>query len=269
VNPVGQDMEIDVGAHIAAPTPGSQRLIHRLQDGRWPMLCPLDEIWIGTRCLVHRYLYGGAMRHCASRDGHTQGRDLPETRPAGGFVKSPQRLVRDTVEIVVVSPEQLDEQSFFRLEVVVEAARLDSGRMSDVVHRGSQARCRDQRCRRLEYLCAPSSVVGALPGRRFPAPARHRHAGLPSPVLFTDSNVPRSDRNQGLVDAIKRSTVAADRTLGLRLLRLGTTRGYPESLSRSTGTPGPVKSPIQAVRPVIVIINPTAGPATSSPSPHR
>jgi hypothetical protein len=92
------------------------------------------------------------MRHSASRDGHAQGGDLRETRPAGRFVKSPQSLVRDTVQVVVVPPEQLDQKSFFRVEVVVEAARLDSGCVSDVVQRGSQARRRDERCRRLEYL---------------------------------------------------------------------------------------------------------------------
>jgi hypothetical protein len=45
------------------------------------------------------------MRHCASRDGHAQRRDLPETRPSGRFIKSLQSLVCDMVEIGVVSPE--------------------------------------------------------------------------------------------------------------------------------------------------------------------
>ncbi len=79
------------------------------------------------------------MRDCALRNRGTQRCDLCEPGTRGRVVERVKRVVRNAVEVFVVPAEQFDEQSFLGLEVVVEAACLDAGGISDVVHRGAKS----------------------------------------------------------------------------------------------------------------------------------
>jgi hypothetical protein len=79
----------------------------------------------------------------------------------------------DAVQVGVIPPEQLDEDRFLGLEMVIQAARQNSGRVGDLLERSTQARGRDQRRGRLQYLGAPGAVVVGVSG------IRRRHLRTP------------------------------------------------------------------------------------------
>jgi hypothetical protein len=85
--------------------------------------------------------------------------DSVERRSRVGLVQSGLGALGDAVEVRVVAAEQLDEDGFLRIEMVIEASRKDSSGVGDFLQRGAQARGRDQQCRRLQDFGAPCAVV--------------------------------------------------------------------------------------------------------------
>ena len=81
-----------------------------------------------------------------------------------------QRLLGDAVEIGVIAPEQLDQDRFLGLEMVIEAARQDSRGVGDLLQRGTQTRGGDQRCGGLQNLGAARAVVIGVAGIRSASP---------------------------------------------------------------------------------------------------
>ena len=170
---VRQDREVDVGPQIAAPPGGTQRLQHRLQNRGRALLCQGSEFFVRTRALVERHLQSGAVGHRALRYRRAQIHDPVEAGPGGGVVELALGLLGDSIKVRVVAPEQLDEDRFLRLEMVIQAAREDSGRIGDFLKRGAQARAGDQRCSGLQYLGPPAAVVVGVSG------IRRRHLRTP------------------------------------------------------------------------------------------
>ena len=87
----------------------------------------------------------------ARRDLRAQVDDLVGDRPRVG-VDGGQRLLRDGVEVVVIALDELDDDRFLRVEVVVEASRQDAARVGDLLQRRSQARRREEGGRGVEDL---------------------------------------------------------------------------------------------------------------------
>ena len=64
----------------------------------------------------------------------------------------------DTVQVCVIAPDQLDEDGFLGVEVVIEAAREDARGVGDLLQRGTKTARRDDGVRRLEDLRAPRHI---------------------------------------------------------------------------------------------------------------
>jgi len=65
----------------------------------------------------------------------------------------------DTVEVVAVALDELDDDRLLRVEVVVQAARQDPGRIRDLSERCAQARRCEEGGGRLEDL-VPARPIG-------------------------------------------------------------------------------------------------------------
>ena len=128
---------------------------------------------------------------------------LVEAGSRGGVVEHVEGMRGDAVQVGVIAPKQLDEERFLGLEMVVQAAGLDSGRVGDVVQRGPQARRGDQRCGGLQHLGAPGAVVAAGLRSRALSPLL-----TPVTIVAKLSGWP----NESLVNAIRKRA---------RCLRLG------------------------------------------------
>ncbi len=74
------------------------------------------------------------------------------------LVETFQSQLADAVQVCVIAPDQLDEDRFFGVEVVVEAAREDARRIGDLLQRGPKAGRGDDGVRRLENLGAPRRI---------------------------------------------------------------------------------------------------------------
>jgi hypothetical protein len=64
----------------------------------------------------------------------------------------------DAIQIGVITPDQLDQDGFFGLEVVIQASREDPGGVGDLLEGGAQTRGGDQRGRRFEDLGSASAI---------------------------------------------------------------------------------------------------------------
>ena len=132
--PVGKDGQIHIGADVAAPPSGPQGLQHRLLNGRRVAQRQIGEFPCRAWAFEKRHLQGGAVPHRAVRDGRAQSDDLLLRRAlVGGVVESGQCLLADLIEIGVIAVHQLDEDGFFGIEMVIEAARQDAGGVGDLL----------------------------------------------------------------------------------------------------------------------------------------
>ena len=131
------------------------------------------------------------MLDCAACDRTAQFDDLFGDRPRIGVVESLQCGLADAIEVGVVAPDQLDEDRFLRLEVVIETAREDPRGIGDLLQRGAQTRRCDDGVRGLQDLGAPGRVAAGGSATAvgcatvdFGAPVRRRLAsrliGVPS-----------------------------------------------------------------------------------------
>ena len=167
---VRQRGEVDVRADVLAAPAGAQRREHRLLDRGGRALRELDELLVrGARRLVEGELQRGAMADGAARDRRAELDD-----PLGDGLRGPARRasaadLSDAIEIGVIAPDQLDQDGFLGLEVVIEAARQDAGGVGDLLEGGAQAGGRDQGRGRVEDLGAARSVAGLLRLRTPPA----------------------------------------------------------------------------------------------------
>jgi hypothetical protein len=152
-DPIGQRGKVDPRPDVAAPPARLQEREHRGVHRGGRALRPLDQLLVRAgRRLVEGELQRGAVAHGAVRD---LGRELDD--PLRG--RRRQRLVEplagdvaDVIEIGVVAPDQLDQDRFLGLEVVIEAARQDPCGVGDLLEGGAQTRGRDQRSGGLEDL---------------------------------------------------------------------------------------------------------------------
>ncbi len=168
-DPVGEDRQVDIGPEIAAPSRGAQGLHHRFEDRRRPLLGECGQFRIRCRRLVERHLQRGAMCDGALRDRRAQIHDPVERGQRCGIVQAALRVLGDAIQIVVIAPEQLDEDRFLGFEMVVEAAGENACGVGDLLQRGAQTRRRDQQGSGLQDLGAPGAVVVCVAGM----PRRH------------------------------------------------------------------------------------------------
>ena len=75
-----------------------------------------------------------------------------------GLIETFQRELADAVQVCVIAPDQLDEDGFLGVEVVVEAAREDARGVGDLLQRSTKSGRRDDGVRRLEDLRAPRRI---------------------------------------------------------------------------------------------------------------
>jgi hypothetical protein len=75
----------------------------------------------------------GALGNCVAQCG-----DSREARSRDGVVECLEGVVGHPVEVVVIAPEEFDQQRLLAVEVVIQAARLYSGCLGDVMHRRPQ-----------------------------------------------------------------------------------------------------------------------------------
>ena len=78
------------------------------------------------------------------------------------LIEAFQSDLADAVKVGVVTPDQLDEDGFLRLEVVVQTAREDACRVGDLLQGATQARRGDDGIRGLQNLGAPRRINGWL-----------------------------------------------------------------------------------------------------------
>jgi hypothetical protein len=155
---VGQRGEVEVRPDVAAPATRAQQLEHRRLNRRGPALGQLHEFGIRARALKEGHLQRSPMLDRAACDFTTEFDDLLGDRSRIGLVESFQCSVTDAIELGVVTPGQLDEDRFLRLEVVVEAAREDPGGVGDLLQgRAKAGRC-DDGVRRQQDLGPPSRI---------------------------------------------------------------------------------------------------------------
>ena len=102
-----------------------------------------------------------------------------------------------------------------------------------------------RRCRGLEYLCAPRFRRRRPAGDVLRLTARHRHAGLPSPVLFTDSTSRDRIGTQSLVGAYQ----TVDRQARRIWKPTGSRRGADQTLgSNAAGGSCRTEAPAEPVK---------------------
>ena len=80
------------------------------------------------------------------------------------LIETFQCQLADAVQVGVIAPDQLDEDGFLGVEVVVEAAREDARSVGDLLQRGTKTGRRDDGVRRLEDLGAPRGIDRRLVG---------------------------------------------------------------------------------------------------------
>ncbi len=130
---------------------------------------------IRTRSLIERHLQCGAVGDRAVRNRLAQIGDLVEGRPEFRIVEPALCLVGDSVQIFVVAAQQLDEDRFFGVEMVIEAAGKNACGVSDFLQRRPQPRGRDDRRRGLQDLGATRAVVVGVAGAQLRRHARPPH----------------------------------------------------------------------------------------------
>ena len=91
-------------------------------------------------------------RTAARRDVRAQSDDPFGHRSRIGSIERLERLAREVVEVGLVALDQLDDDRFLRVEVVVEAPRQDAAGVGDLLQRRAQALRREQRRRGVEDL---------------------------------------------------------------------------------------------------------------------
>ena len=69
-----------------------------------------------------------------------------------------QCQLADAVQVSVIAPDQLDEDGFLGVKVVVEAAREDACSVGDLLQRCTKTGRRDDGVRRLEDLRSPRGI---------------------------------------------------------------------------------------------------------------
>ena len=74
------------------------------------------------------------------------------------LIETLQCHLADAVQVCVITPDQLDEDGFLGVEVVVQAAREDARSVGDLLQRGPKAGRGDDGVRRLENLGAPRRI---------------------------------------------------------------------------------------------------------------
>ncbi len=79
-------------------------------------------------------------------------------------IETLQCHLADAVQVCVIAPDQLDEDGFLGVKVVVEAAREDARSVGDLLQRSTKTGRRDDGVRRLEDLRAPRRIDRRLVG---------------------------------------------------------------------------------------------------------
>ena len=81
--------------------------------------------------LVERHLQRGPVRHRGFGDRRTQLDDLLRDGAVVGFVQPRLGFEPDAIQVVLVAADQLDQDRFFGLEVVIQASGENACRVGD------------------------------------------------------------------------------------------------------------------------------------------
>ena len=139
-DPLGEQLEVDSGPDLTGAPSRFEDLGHGGVDRSRRLAGELGQLLTGVgRRVVQRQEQRGAMAHGARGNGLTEVDDPILDRPRIEVVEAVDGLLGDPIEVVLVAADELDDDRFLGLEVVVEAPGQDSRGVGDLFEGRAQA----------------------------------------------------------------------------------------------------------------------------------
>ena len=130
---LGEHLQVDPGANRTPCPAGPQDLEHRAVDRGGRLTRELDQLVTrDLRRVVERQDQGRPMAHGARGDCFAELDDAVLDRRRFEGVERVHGLLGDTLEVVAVALDELDDDRLLRVEVVVQAPRQDPARIGDL-----------------------------------------------------------------------------------------------------------------------------------------